>query len=61
MKQELVSRCFVAKENDVPIIKTAQEVQAEVAQQYSSKLKVDGETIHGPFKLDSGWLTEEES
>ena len=57
-KQELVARCFVAKENDVSIIKTAEEVQAEIAQEYSSKLKVGEETIPDPFKLDSAWIAE---
>ncbi len=60
-KQELVARCFVAQENEVPIVKTAEEVQAEILQEYNSKLTIDGENIPDPFKLEDGWLTEEES
>ena len=32
-KQELVARCFVAQETDVPIVKAAEEIEAEIRQE----------------------------
>ena len=37
-KEELVARVFVAAENNVPVLKTAQDVPAEIAENYVSKL-----------------------
>ena len=39
-KEELVARAFVAMENNVPIVRTAEEVEEALACQYSAKLKV---------------------
>ncbi len=37
-KEELAARVFVAAENDLTILKTAEEVQAEIAKDCGSKL-----------------------
>jgi len=59
-KNELIARVFVALENDVPIVKTAEEVEKEMATSYQDKLKLeDGVIVPDPFKLESGWLKEE--
>ena len=59
-KAVLVSRAFSAMENNVPIIKTAEEVETELINEYSSKLKVSGRIIPDPFKLTTGWKDEDE-
>ena len=41
-KEELVARVFVAIENDVPLQKTAEEVEQEIATEYETKLFVQG-------------------
>ncbi len=51
---------FVALENDVPIVKTAEEVEKEMAASLEDKLKFeDGVILPDPFKLENGWLKEE--
>ena len=60
-KEELVARVFVAAENDVPIVKTAVEVQAEIAEDYDPKLLVEGVRIPDPFAIANGWVPEDES
>ena len=57
-KEELVARVFVAIENDVPIVKTAEESERENLQEYNSKLSIDGSSIPDPFQLRDGWLEE---
>ena len=58
-KEELVARVFVAIENDVPLVKTAQEVEKEIAFDYQQKLNMEeGGIIPDPFRLDSEWLNE---
>ena len=42
------------------VIKTAEEVQADLNQEYDDKLKLDEMNIPDPFKLNNGWLDEEE-
>ena len=59
-KPILVARAFCAIENEIPIMKTAEEVEGEIQQEYSQKLKVEGMTLPDPFKLKIGWLNEEE-
>ena len=60
-KEELVARVFVAIENDVPLVKTAEEVEKEVAFDYRQKLNMEEEgIIPDQFRLDSGWLNEED-
>ena len=58
--EELVARVFVAAENDVPVLKTAQEVQAEIAEDYESKLRVEGAFLSDPMLLFHGWVPEDE-
>ena len=57
-KQELVVRAFIALENDVPIVPTAEEVETELAREYGAKMRVTGEEIPDPFKLLTGWIEE---
>ena len=64
-KEELVARAFVAIENNVQIVQTAEEVEAVIRKQYLAKLTValsdkDTEEIPDPFKLSEGWISEEE-
>ena len=59
-KEELVARVFVAAENGVPVLKTAQEVQAEIAEDYGSKLRVEGLFLPDPLSLVHGWVPEDE-
>ena len=60
-KSELVARVFVASENNVKIVKTAEEVEHELKEDYTSKLLLDdGLVIPDPLKDTSdNWLTEE--
>ena len=59
-KGELVERVFIAMENDVPVLKTAEEVQREISEDSMKKLTaVDGVIIPDPFSLTTGWLDEE--
>ena len=45
----------------MPIVKTAEEVEMEMATSYQDKLKLeDGVILPDPFKLENGWLKEEE-
>ncbi len=60
-KDELVARVFVAAENDVPVVKTAEEVQAEIAKEYGSNIVVEEELLPDPFAIVDGWLPENES
>eukprot|EP00794_Sanderia_malayensis_P012420 gene12420-biopygen9905 len=59
-KEELVARAFVAIENNVQIVRTAEEVEEALACQYTAKLKVfvsDAvgiEEIPDPFELEEG-------
>ena len=59
-KQELVSRVFVAIENEVPIVQTAEEVEMDPARDYEEKLVMEGSKMPDPFKLVDGWLSKEE-
>ena len=59
-REEHVARVFVATENDVPVLKTAQEVQAEIAENYVSKLRVEGALLPNSMSLVHGWLPEDE-
>ena len=59
-KEELVARVFVAAENDVPVLRTAQEVQAEITEDYASKLRVEGALLPDPMSLVRGWVSEDE-
>ena len=59
-KAVLVARAFSAFENNVAVINAAEEVEADLKQEYDDKLKLDGMNIQDPFKLNNGWLDEEE-
>ena len=59
-KVVLNARAFSAFENNVTVTKTAEEVEAELKQEYDGKLQLDGISIPDPFKLSNGWLDEEE-
>eukprot|EP00794_Sanderia_malayensis_P008045 gene8045-biopygen6517 len=59
-KEELVARAFVACENNVTVVKTAEGVQQEIAKEYIDKLKIEDENLPDPFKLEDGWLKEED-
>ena len=58
-KSELVARAFVAVENKVPTVKTAEEVQEEINNEYQHKLLFEGESFLDPMKLVDGWVNEE--
>ena len=59
-KAVLVARVFSAMENNVMPIKTAEEVENEISQEYQNKLKLNDIEIPDPFKLEKNWLAEEE-
>ena len=58
-KAILVARAFSAIENNVAIIKTAEEIEGEIQNEYLQKLKLEDLTIPDPLQLDIGWLDEE--
>ena len=55
-KEELVARVFVAVENNVPLVKTAVELEEDKKKSYAKKLVIDGRKIPDPFKTIHGWL-----
>ena len=59
-KCELVSRVFIALENDAPILKTAEEIEGELLVEYKKKLIYGATTLPDPFKLLEGWKNEED-
>ena len=59
-KHELIARVFVAAENEVPVVKTAEKVQAEIAREYAAKLLGGREFFPDPNGIADGWLTETE-
>ena len=59
-KEELVARVFVAVENNVQPVKTAVEVEEDLALCYRNKLNVDGKNIPDPMKIMHGWMDEDE-
>lgn len=59
-KCELVSRVFIALENDAPVLKTAEEIEGELSLEYQKKLVYGATKLPDPFKLVEGWKTEEE-
>ena len=59
-KEELIARVLVASENDVQIVKTAEEVQQEIAKEYQKKLVIGAEeTIPDPTTVKEGWIDEQ--
>ena len=59
-KEELIARVFVAHENNVPLVKSAEEVQREIALEYRNKLLIEGENLPDPFQVQDGWIKEED-
>ena len=55
-KAVLVARVFSAMENNVMPIKTAEEVENEISQEYQNKLKLNDIEIPDPFKLEENWI-----
>ena len=51
---------FVAHEKNVPLVKSAEEVEQEIVAEYKDKLVVDGEKLPNPFHLEDGWINEED-
>ena len=47
-------------ENNVPLVKTAEEVQQQIIAEYSNKLCINGEQLPDPFKLQDGWVNEQD-
>ena len=54
-KEELIARVFIAFENDVPLVKTAVEVEEDLKETYFKKLKIDDRNIPDPFQIPHGW------
>ena len=59
-KGELVAQAFAAVEFNIPISKTAEEIEGEIANEYKNKLYVDGKPLPDSFVLKTGWKNEEE-
>ena len=59
-KDELVARVFCASENDVPVVKTALEIEQDLKNEYEKKLTIGDEPIPDPFLIEDGWLKEDE-
>ena len=60
-KDALVARAFVAIENNILIVQTAEEAKMELDKEYQTKLQVLSEVMPDPFILREGWLSEQES
>ena len=58
-KVELVARVFAASENNVQPVKTAEEVEAEIANEYKAKLSLKDFVLPDPFHIKDGWIKEE--
>ena len=60
-KEILVARAFCAIENNnVTLVKTAQKLEAQLKEEYSKKLQLENCTLPDPFKLETGWMEEED-
>eukprot|EP00795_Rhopilema_esculentum_P017920 gene17920-biopygen737 len=53
-KAELIARVFVAAENNVPVVKSAEEVPMEINSEYKEKLNVGHIEIPDPLRLTEG-------
>ena len=58
-KVELVARVFAASENNVQPLKTAEEVEAEIADEYKAKLSLKDFVLPDPFHIKDGWIEKE--
>ena len=52
-------KTFCAIENNVLLVKTTQEVEAQLKEEYSKKLELEYCTLSDPFKLETGWIEED--
>ena len=59
-KRHFVARVFHASENNVQPVKTAEEVEEELRLEYLAKLTIGDDMLPDPYKLQEGWLTEEQ-
>ena len=59
-KAELVAIVFAASENNVPLKKTAEEVESDLRDEYQAKLLINSDLLPDPNHLTSGWLNEED-
>ena len=59
-KEILVARAFCAVENNVTLVKAAQELELQLQEDYSKKIELENCTSPDPFKLESGWMEEED-
>ena len=59
-KDILVARSYAAFENGVAVVKTAEEVEVELKEEYENNLKLEDLQLPDPFKLTTGWRNEEE-
>ena len=59
-KEELVARVFSAVENLVQPVMTAVEVEKDLQDEYRKKLKIDDRKLPDPFKMNTGWMDEQE-
>lgn len=59
-KNELISRVFVAVENNVHVVPTAVEIEENLAVSYDKKLVFDDIRIPDPFKIVHGWQDEDD-
>ena len=58
-KQELVNRTLVGKQGLHIQLMTAEEVEAEIKNEYGNKIVIDRITIFGnPFDIKKDWLEE---
>ena len=55
----MVSRVFIAVENNVAILKTVEEIVGKLSDEYSIKFKY-GAIFYDPFKEEGNWISEEE-
>ena len=60
IKPELISRVLYAVENNIPILKTAEEIESQIKMEYEQKLHVENITIPDPFGISNGWKNEDE-
>ena len=59
-KETLVASAFCAIENNVTLVNTAEEVKAQLKEEYSKKLELENCNLPDPFKLETGWMEEED-
>ena len=59
-KKALIARVFIAAENNVQPVLSAVEVEEQLRDEHSDKLKIDGLQIPDPNKIPHGWMKESE-